>query len=59
MYTFWDYQGGAFDRNRGVRIDHFLLSAAIAERLIDVKIDRTERNRANPSDHAPVIAIIE
>ena len=58
MYTFWDYQGGAFDRNRGVRIDHVLLSPALTERLVDVKVDRTERNRANPSDHAPVVAQI-
>lgn len=54
-YTFWDYQGGAFDRDRGVRIDHALLSPAMAERLVDVRIDRAERNKAQPSDHTPVV----
>lgn len=57
-YTFWDYQGGAFDRDRGMRIDHVLLSPVLAERLQDVRIDRAERNRATPSDHTPVIATL-
>ena len=58
-YTFWDYQGGAFDRNRGIRIDFALLSPALAERLTDLQVDRAERNRATPSDHAPVVVTLD
>ncbi|WP_204114045.1 exodeoxyribonuclease III [Shimia biformata] len=53
-YSFWDYQGGAWDRNDGIRIDHFLLSPQCADLLTDVGIDSGIRNRPKPSDHVPV-----
>ncbi len=54
-YTFWDYQGGAWPRNRGIRIDHFLLSPAIADRLLSCSIDRTPREWDKASDHTPIL----
>ncbi len=54
LYTFWDYQAGAWQRNNGIRIDHLLLSPQAADRLVSVAIDRDERAREKPSDHVPV-----
>jgi exodeoxyribonuclease-3 len=54
-YTFWDYQGGAWQRDRGLRIDHALLSPRLAERLISAKPDRRCRGEEQPSDHVPVM----
>lgn len=54
-YTFWDYQGGAWPRNRGIRIDHFLLSPAIADRLLSCSIDLTPRGWEKASDHTPIL----
>ena len=53
-YSFWDYQAGAWNRNDGIRIDHFLLSPACADTLIDCQIDKDIRGREKPSDHVPV-----
>ena len=53
-YTFWDYQGGAWQRNNGIRIDHMLLSPQAADRLTDCGIDRAVRGREKPSDHVLV-----
>lgn len=53
-YTFWDYQGGAYDRNDGIRIDHFLLSPQAADTLTDCQIDAYTRAKAKPSDHVPI-----
>jgi exodeoxyribonuclease-3 len=55
VFTFWDYQGGAWERDSGLRIDHALLSPTVAERLIAADPDRNERDQAQPSDHVPVI----
>lgn len=55
LYTFWDYQAGAWPRNQGLRIDHALLSPRLAERLSAAVIDRAERDREKPSDHVPVL----
>jgi len=59
IFTWWDYRGGAFQRGFGLRIDLFLGTAAIAERVEDVAVDRDERKKGtgegNPSDHATVI----
>ena len=52
-YTYWDY-GAAFDANRGLRIDHALLSADLAERLVSASVDLAARAEESPSDHAPV-----
>ncbi|HAC47695.1 exodeoxyribonuclease III [Sulfitobacter sp. HI0082] len=53
-YSFWDYQAGAWNRNNGIRIDHFLLSPIVADRLRDCQIDRDVRGRDKPSDHVPI-----
>jgi exodeoxyribonuclease-3 len=58
QYTFWDYQAGAWQRNLGIRIDHFLLSPAISDRLISCTIDRNPRAWEKASDHVPVIVEI-
>jgi exodeoxyribonuclease-3 len=54
LYTFWDYQAGAYARDDGIRIDHLLLSAQAADRLVDAGIDRHVRGWDKPSDHVPV-----
>jgi exodeoxyribonuclease-3 len=56
LFTFWDYQGGAWQKDHGVRIDHLLLSPQAADRLKDAGVDRAERGKEKPSDHAPVWA---
>jgi exodeoxyribonuclease III len=55
MFTFWDYQAAAWERDSGLRIDHALLSPTLAERLISATPDKAERNEAQPSDHVPVV----
>lgn len=54
IYTFWDYQAGAWQRNKGIRIDHLLLSPRAADRLLSVTIDKERRGEDKPSDHVPV-----
>jgi exodeoxyribonuclease-3 len=54
LFTFWDYQAGAWQRNNGIRIDHLLLSPAAADRLVAVGIDKHVRAWERPSDHVPV-----
>ena len=58
VYTFWDYQAAAWERNSGLRIDHTLLSADLAERLVSAEPDRMEREQQQPSDHVPVMVEI-
>jgi exodeoxyribonuclease-3 len=53
IYTFWDYFRDAFGRNAGLRIDHLLLSPALAPHLKAAGVDRDVRGREKPSDHAP------
>lgn len=53
-YSFWDYQAGAWQRNNGIRIDHFLLSPQAADLMTDCGIDKALRERDKPSDHVPV-----
>jgi exodeoxyribonuclease III len=53
-YTYWDY-GASFETNRGLRIDHALLSAELAERATAFTVDVEARAEDQPSDHAPVI----
>jgi exodeoxyribonuclease-3 len=53
LYTFWDYQAGAWQKNAGIRIDHLLLSPQAADRLVAVGIDRHVRGWEKPSDHVP------
>lgn len=58
-YTFWDYQRGAWPQNHGIRIDHFLLSPEIAERLQACEIDRTPRGWEKASDHTPIMITLD
>ena len=53
-WTYWDY-GPAFEANRGLRIDHALLSAELAERLTAASVEVETRAEEQPSDHAPVV----
>ncbi|WP_291730981.1 exodeoxyribonuclease III [Leisingera sp. F5] len=53
-YSFWDYQAGAWNRDDGIRIDHFLLTPQAADLLRDCQIDKDVRGREKPSDHVPV-----
>ena len=59
VYSWWDYRLNAFKRGMGLRIDHILLSAPLAERCSAVRIDREMRALDRPSDHAPVIAELD
>ena len=59
QYSWWDYRQMAFRRNRGLRIDHILLSGNLAKRCTGCVIDREPRKWEQPSDHTPVIATIE
>jgi exodeoxyribonuclease-3 len=54
LYTFWDYQAGAWQRNKGIRIDHLLLSPQAADRLVEAAIHKETRGGERPSDHVPV-----
>ena len=53
-YTFWDYTSGAWQKNNGMRIDHFLVSNSIINLVKDVKINKFPRGREKPSDHTPI-----
>ncbi|MEO7152870.1 MAG: exodeoxyribonuclease III [Burkholderiaceae bacterium] len=53
LYTFWDYRRQRWERDAGLRIDHLLLSPALAWRLRDAGVDRALRGVHDPSDHAP------
>jgi len=55
QYTFWDYQGGAWQNNLGIRIDHLLCSAQAIDRAEGIQIDKNTREGVKPSDHVPVI----
>lgn len=54
VWTFWDYQAGAWPRDAGFRIDHLLMSPQAADRLADAQVDKEYRGREKASDHAPV-----
>lgn len=54
-YTFWDYQGGGWQNDHGLRIDHFLLSPQAADRLESCEIDRGPRGEKKASDHTPIL----
>jgi len=53
IWTFWDYTAGCWQRDAGFRIDHLLLSAQAADRLLDAGVDKDYRGREKASDHAP------
>jgi exodeoxyribonuclease-3 len=55
-YTWWDYRAGSFHKNLGMRIDHVLVSSALAPRIVATEIDREARKgKPTPSDHAPLV----
>ena len=58
LYTFWDYQAGAWQKDDGIRIDHLMLSPHAADRLAAVTVARHVRGWPKPSDHVPVVAEI-
>jgi exodeoxyribonuclease-3 len=58
LYSWWDYRQMAFRRNRGLRIDHILLSAPLAARCTACEIDKLPRKWEQPSDHTPVVATL-
>ena len=53
-YTFWEYTSGAWQKNNGMRIDHFLVSNSLIKNVKDVKINKFPRGRQKPSDHTPI-----
>ena len=53
-YTFWDYTSGAWQRNNGLRIDHFLVSNNILDNVQDIFINKKPRSKVKPSDHTPI-----
>ena len=55
LFSWWDYRMLGFPKNRGLRIDHILLSPSLARRCVASRIDRNARKGTKPSDHAPVI----
>ncbi|MBB5624126.1 exodeoxyribonuclease-3 [Pedobacter cryoconitis] len=59
VYTFWDYLRHAFDRNAGLRLDHFLLNDSLASRLKAAGVDKEVRGWPHSSDHAPVWILLD
>ncbi|OEC98827.1 MULTISPECIES: exodeoxyribonuclease III [unclassified Rhizobium] len=59
LYSFWDYQAGAWPKNNGIRIDHLMLSPEAADRLTATAIEKHVRAWEKPSDHVPVIAHLD
>jgi exodeoxyribonuclease-3 len=55
LYTFWDYQAGAWQKNNGIRIDHVMLSPEAADRLTGASVEKHLRAWEKPSDHVPVM----
>ena len=53
-YTFWDYFAGSWQKNYGMRIDHFLVSNSLLENLKSININKTPRSKSKPSDHTPI-----
>ena len=59
IYTFWDYQAGAWQKNNGIRIDHVMLSPVAADRLEGVTVEKHTRGWDKPSDHVPVLVRLD
>ena len=53
-YTFWDYMAGAWQKNHGMRIDHFLVSNNLLDNIKNITIDKKPRSKLKPSDHTPI-----
>jgi len=59
LWTFWDYKRERWPKDKGMRLDHFLLSSEMSERLVDGGVDRWVRGEVNASDHAPVWIVLD
>ena len=59
VFSWWDYRGRGFERGNGLRIDHVYATQPLAERTIGAVVDREERRKKSPSDHAPVMVELE
>ncbi len=53
-YTFWDYFAGSWQKNFGMRIDHFLVTTSLVENLKSININKKPRSKTKPSDHTPI-----
>ena len=53
-YTFWDYFAGSWQKNYGMRIDHFLLSSNLLDNIVSIQINKSPRSKTKPSDHTPI-----
>ena len=53
-YTFWDYMAGSWQKNYGMRIDHFLASDNLLENIKNIEINKKPRSKTKPSDHTPI-----
>jgi len=53
-YTFWDYMGASWQKNHGMRIDHFLVSNNLLNNIKNINIDKKPRSKTKPSDHTPI-----
>ena len=53
-YTFWDYMSGSWQKNHGMRIDHFLVSNSLLNNIKSINIDKKPRSKLKPSDHTPI-----
>jgi exodeoxyribonuclease-3 len=58
-FSFWDYQAGAWQKDNGIRIDFFLISPEIVDRLLNAGIDKKPRGKEKPSDHTPIWLEVE
>lgn len=59
QYTFWDYQRGAWQKDHGIRIDHFLTSPSVTDKLVNCTINREPRGWEKASDHTPIMVEID
>jgi len=59
LWTFWDYERDRWTANKGMRLDHFLLSPTMCDRLVDGGVDRGVRGEENASDHAPTWIVLD
>ena len=57
-YTFWDYMGGSWQKNHGMRVDHFLVSNNLLNNIKNINIDKKPRSKTKPSDHTPIELVI-
>ncbi len=53
-YTFWNYMHGAWQKNHGLRIDHFLITTSLIKNIINININKQPRGKSKPSDHTPI-----